>query len=681
MVHLMVFLSMFATITLTSEAQYVLPITKDEPTKQLYTTLNAPSPVNLLLDLKTDLTWLNCRKLKPSPTLRLVSCQSSTCKSLHGNGCDGKTKTCLYRQPTPLGITPVLTTGRVVQDRATFSKASLSHFTFSCAEEKHFQGFSPQVAGVLGLSPGQFSFWRQVTTAFNIIPKFSLCLPSSGNGHLYIGGAKGGNNKVPMTLTPLKNIGYGDYLLSVKSFYVGGSPLSLNPSLLEAGAKLSTVVPYTVLHTDIYNALARSFTQKATKIGMFEAPGHEPFTDCFDEGASTRNQRGLKNVPVIEIGLPGRAGEVKWSFHGENTVVRVLETVICLAFIDGGKQLKESVIIGTHQLQDYMIDFDFSTTRMAFSDSLLLHNTSCSTRHSHKATSLYYTNLNLGNINHSPLLLGTDSVSLLTSKPNAVNNSVHSPLTLSCPINVYTLRLMPKIVNGTIGLGNSSMSLLYQLASMHENRRKLSLCLPSKPAGLGSLHIGGVSPYTNYISKNIASTPLVVDQTTGGYFIDVMSIEIAGNVVTFGMKRRGNAMICTLAPYTVLQGTIYKALVRYFAREAKMLRVANVKPFDACFSSKGMGVKAVVPVIDLVVKGGAKWRINRWNSLVKVKRDVVCLGFLNGGVTMKTIEMVIGGFQMEDHIVELDLEASKFSFSSSLLFNNTSCGKTELSKF
>ncbi|KAJ0238600.1 hypothetical protein HA466_0237800 [Hirschfeldia incana] len=363
-----------------------------------------------------------------------------------------------------------------------------------------------------------------------------------------------------------------------------------------------------------------------------------------------------------------------------------------------------------------------------------------------KATSLYYTNLNLGNINHTPLthslaidlgggsaallrcnavvksatylpihcdsaickqtkpgsfcfsktntcgkyvstsftehplntLIGTDSVSLLTSKPNGVFHFVHSPLILSCPNNADALRLMPEVVNGTIGLGNSSMSLLSQLALTHENQRKLALCLPSKPAGLGSLRIGGISPYTNDVPKNLASTPLVVDQTTGEYFIDVMSIEIAGNVVSLGKKRRGNAMVCTLAPYTVLQSSIYKALVREFVRETKMLRVANVMPFNACFSSKGVGVAAAVPVIDLVVNGGAKWRINRWNLLVKVKRDVVCLGFLDGGVTMKTTEMVIGGFQMEDHLVELDLEAFKFSFSSSLLLNNTSCDQNRI---
>ncbi|CAF1778669.1 BnaC09g38590D [Brassica napus] len=175
-----------------------------------------------------------------------------------------------------------------------------------------------------------------------------------------------------MTLTPLKIVG-SDYLISVTSIYIGGIPLSLNPKLLEGGAKLSTVVPYTVLQADIYNSLASAFTHKA------KIPGLAPFKHCFEEGSSRRNMKEFMNVPVIEIGLPGNGREVKWRFDGANTVVRFLETVICLAFVDGGKKPNESMVIATHQLQDYMIEFDLSTTRMAFSDSLLLHNTSCST--------------------------------------------------------------------------------------------------------------------------------------------------------------------------------------------------------------------------------------------------------------------------------------------------------------
>ncbi|CAF2341205.1 hypothetical protein BRARA_J01672 [Brassica rapa] len=397
--RLIVFISMFASITLMSEAQYLLPIMKHEPSKQYYTAFDIGSAeksyATLVLDLETNLTWLNCRELKSLSSLRLITCKSSTCKSIPGNGCDGKY--CLFRQPNPLGK-PV--TGRVVQDKATFSttdggrqlsEVSLPRFTFSCAT----QGLSLPFAGVLGLSPaGELPFWRQVTRAFNVIPKFALCLPSSvfGVGHFYVGGVNGyiippftgSNNPIPMTLTPLKNIDSGKYIISPTSIYVDGVPLSLNPSLLEGGAKISTVVPYTVLQTDIYNALASAFTLQAKKIGMSEVPGmpefpgFTPFKTCFDEGGSRRNVEEFMNVPVIEIGMPGNGREVKWRFHGANTVVRVLETVICLAFADGGKKPTEPMVIGTHQLQDYMIEFDLSTTRMAFSDSLLSHKTSCS---------------------------------------------------------------------------------------------------------------------------------------------------------------------------------------------------------------------------------------------------------------------------------------------------------------
>uniref|UniRef100_A0A0D3EE57 Xylanase inhibitor C-terminal domain-containing protein n=2 Tax=Brassica TaxID=3705 RepID=A0A0D3EE57_BRAOL len=111
---------------------------------------------------------------------------------------------------------------------------------------------------------------------------------------------------------------------------------------------------------------------------MSEIPRLAPFKHCFQEGSSMRINEELMNVTSVEIGLPGNGREVKWTFHGKNTVVRVLETVICLAFVDGGEKPKESMVIGTHQLQDYILNFDMSTTRLAFSDSLLLHNFSCS---------------------------------------------------------------------------------------------------------------------------------------------------------------------------------------------------------------------------------------------------------------------------------------------------------------
>ncbi|CAN6848486.1 unnamed protein product [Brassica oleracea] len=173
----------------------------------------------------------------------------------------------------------------------------------------------------------------------------------------------------------------GDYLISVQSIYVDGTPLTLNPNLLLGGvaAKLSTVVPYTVLHTDIYNALAQSFTLKAEAMGISKVTSVAPFKDCFDaQNVAGKDMTG-PNVPKIEFGLPGKTGEVTWGFYGANTVVKVSEMVMCLAFYDGGKNLNDWIVIGTHQLQEYLLEFDLSTSTFSFSDSLLLHYTNCST--------------------------------------------------------------------------------------------------------------------------------------------------------------------------------------------------------------------------------------------------------------------------------------------------------------
>nr|VDD19864.1 unnamed protein product [Brassica oleracea] len=144
-----------------------------------------------LLDLGTNLTWLNCHQLQSLTSLHTVACDSDSCEVTPGNGCNENS--CLYKQPNPLGSQNI--TSRVVQDAASFSttdggnflsQVSLRIFTFSCAY--NLQGVSPPVDGVLSLSPGSSSFTKQVTSDFNVIPKLALCLPSYGTGRFYVAG-------------------------------------------------------------------------------------------------------------------------------------------------------------------------------------------------------------------------------------------------------------------------------------------------------------------------------------------------------------------------------------------------------------------------------------------------------------------------------------------------------------
>ncbi|CAH2035511.1 unnamed protein product [Thlaspi arvense] len=281
-----------------------------------------------------------------------------------------------------------------------------------------------------------------------------------------------------------------------------------------------------------------------------------------------------------------------------------------------------------------------------------------------------------------------DTVSLVYTDNGftVIGGEIDLQMTIACTdVNVDPLfKSFPSIVVGTLGLPKTFMALPSQAVSFYKLPSKVALCLPSPnsgdPSGSGALFIGGstyfMALYLEDVSKIFASTPLLPsDPSRGEYFIGVKSIQISEKTIPFIKK---STKICNLTPYTVLHSTIYKALDLAFAGKAKMANAPAVKPFGSCFSSKGLGklmMGSRVPVINLVLNGGAKWRIYRSNSLIKVSKNVVCLGFVDGCMDMKRA-MVIGGFQMEDNLVEFDLKASKFSFSASLLLINSSCSQS-----
>jgi hypothetical protein len=80
-----------------------------------------------------------------------------------------------------------------------------------------------------------------------------------------------------------------------------------------------------------------------------------------------------------------------------------------------------------------------------------------------------------------------------------------------------------------------------------------------------------------------------------------------------------------------------------------------------------------VPQIDLVLQSSkVSWTIFGANSMVQVKSDVMCLGFVDGGLNPRT-SIVIGGYQLENNLLQFDIATSRLGFSSSLLFRQTTC--------
>lgn len=243
-------------------------------------------------------------------------------------------------------------------------------------------------------------------------------------------------------------------------------------------------------------------------------------------------------------------------------------------------------------------------------------------------------------------------------------------------------------VKGVLSLGNTRISLPSQVANAFGFQRKFSLCLSSSNGVVfsGENHYTSL-PYSK-IAKSLMYTPLVFKECSKlqGYYIKVKSIKISGkkllmneSLLSVNQGGVGGTKISTTVPYTTMESTVYHTFVEAYMKASiamNMTMVAPVTPFGVCFSSEGVEAKRAgpkVPIIDLVLQSEmVKWRIHGGNSMVQVSDKVMCLGFLDGGLSSKA-SIVIGGYQLENNFLEFNLETSMLGFSSSLLVGQITC--------
>lgn len=237
---------------------------------------------------------------------------------------------------------------------------------------------------------------------------------------------------------------------------------------------------------------------------------------------------------------------------------------------------------------------------------------------------------------------------------------------------------------GIVGFGRSRTSFSSQFFNSVDSQRKITFCLSSSS---GIVILGQNNVLESEIFRSLTFTPLVTNQNNE-YFINVNSIKISGKKVSFntpslsqeGYSYEGGTKLSSVVPYTTMQSSIYANFKSAFLKAALSMNmsrvVTSVSPFEICFDSKGVDESQTgpnVPVIDFVLQSEmVKWRIYGRNSMVRVNDDVMCLGILDGGDEQKN-PIVIGGYQMEDVLVQLDFESSMVGFSSSLLIKDTSC--------
>ncbi|KAL5541661.1 hypothetical protein UlMin_009371 [Ulmus minor] len=396
----------------------VLPVTKvtSTSTPQYTTQIKQRTPlvpIKLTLDLGGEFLWVDCDQGYVSSTYKPALCRSAQCNLARSKACgecvDAPKPGCNKNTCSLFPYNPFIKTstgGEVAQDIVSVQSTngfnpgksvSVPKLLFTCGSTFLLEGLANGVKGIAGLGRLKIGLPSQLASAFSFHRKFAICLSSStsSNGVIFFGDGPYNllpNNDVsksliytPLILNPVSTAGASfqgdpsaDYFIQVQSIKINDKLVPLNASLLKinsegnGGTKISSVTPYTELETSIYNAVIGAFIKAIEKVPRV-AP-IAPFGACFNS-KNIGSTRVGPAVPSIDLVL--QSEKVFWRIFGANSMVQVKEDVLCLGFVDAGVNPRTSIVIGGHQIEDNLLQFDLATSRVGFSSSLFFQRTTC----------------------------------------------------------------------------------------------------------------------------------------------------------------------------------------------------------------------------------------------------------------------------------------------------------------
>ncbi|CAN6452723.1 unnamed protein product [Victoria cruziana] len=398
----------------------VLPVVKDAVTKQYVATLQHKTPLEsekFVVDLGSPFLWADCASDYDSTTFRPVPCGNQACDAAgavacttecsgparpgcNNNTCSGIPSNPFSRVSTSGDLSDDVLVLRSTDGRSAGRTAIVPHFVFMCAPSGLVTDLASGSRGILGLGRTGVAAPTQLATALRFKKKFAVCLPSSASsdpGVIFFGDSPyvllpgvDVSESVAYTkllINPVSTAGSYfsgqrsvEYFVKVTAIKVNGKVVPVNSTLLDihkanGGTKISTAAAYTTLESSVYRAVEAAFVREAAARAIKRVAAVKPFGACF----STRNVGSTRvGVPVPEIELSFAGARAGWKIFGANSMVMVKEGVMCLGFVDGGKDTRTTVMIGGYQLENNLLQFDLENSKMGFSSSLLFRQTTCS---------------------------------------------------------------------------------------------------------------------------------------------------------------------------------------------------------------------------------------------------------------------------------------------------------------
>ncbi|KAG8648242.1 hypothetical protein MANES_09G164600v8 [Manihot esculenta] len=335
----------------------VLPVRKDGATNLHVATVlkRTPQvPLKLLVDLNGRFLSVECDEEYQSSTYFAPRCHSTQCSRAHSHTCYScssssvrpgcHNNTCALTtvnpvsQETDIGeLAQDALSIRTIRDKSAIDPSApgptvtVPQFLFVCA--RRLLNLVPKyVQGVAGLGHTSIALPTQLASHFGFRPNFVLCLANS-----------------------LRSPGFVVF---------GEDPYTLAPNYVSPRLHYA---PLSVGRQGEY------YIQQLSQAGRAQPVG--PFRVCFDSRRIPNTIAG-PGVPRVDFVVGDQS--VAWTLFGANTMAVVHPLVYCLAFIDGGTNPADPIVIGAHQLEENLVHFDLHQSRVGFSSSLLNQRTNCS---------------------------------------------------------------------------------------------------------------------------------------------------------------------------------------------------------------------------------------------------------------------------------------------------------------
>ncbi|KAK4767513.1 hypothetical protein SAY87_023421 [Trapa incisa] len=320
----------------------------------------------MVLDTGSDVNWLQCQPCiecyqqsdaiynpSASSSYRALTCNSPQCSALQVSSC--RSNQCLYQVSYGDGS---FTVGNFVTETMTFgSSGKVDNVALGCGHDN--EGLFVGAAGLLGLGGGPLSLTKQIKAS-----SFSYCLVDRDSPRSSTLDFNSADIGAADTVTaPLMKNGKMDtfYYVGLTGVSVGGSPLSIPPSLFQmddsgsGGIIVDSGTAVTRMQTEAYNSLRDAFvkrTQNLKSAGTFAL-----FDTCYDFSSLSQVR-----VPTVAFHF---AGDKSWTLPAKNYLIPVDSAgTFCFAFAPTSSPLS---IIGNVQQQGTRVSFDLANSLVGFS--------------------------------------------------------------------------------------------------------------------------------------------------------------------------------------------------------------------------------------------------------------------------------------------------------------------------